>query len=284
MGESSCGLLNQKKSERGRYICQLSDSLSATLQSSSRLYQSNVERAGAWDQITSMVNERYGEELGSLTTEQTRRIYTSLKRKLTKNRGKVTKTNSTEAKLQHDRVKVNGIVPDEWVLFFSDSNIREMIKHSRVQVKSEADGSACSGTLSRLTSMSPNRSGEIFAESLMECATKPKPREVIHLSKHSTDKKHGASSRCLPVNNLSTIELLALLAQRDAEIRQLKNRLMQKSVEHQLRVSRLIEKMAEVVKIAVNDSVQREIMGALDQDVFICGDITNDETFDDNEV
>lgn len=37
----------------------------------------------------------------------------------------------------------------------------------------------------------------------------------------------------------------------------------QKSVEHQLQIARVIEKVADLVKSAVNSNVQREIMSAM---------------------
>lgn len=39
--------------------------------------------------------------------------------------------------------------------------------------------------------------------------------------------------------------------------------MFQKSVEHQLQISRVLEKVSDLVKTAVNANVQREIMSAM---------------------
>lgn len=46
-----------------------------------RSHQVNAERSQVWKKIADLTNEKYGEELGMLTVEQTKKLYANYKRK-----------------------------------------------------------------------------------------------------------------------------------------------------------------------------------------------------------
>uniref|UniRef100_A0A915BJL2 Regulatory protein zeste n=1 Tax=Parascaris univalens TaxID=6257 RepID=A0A915BJL2_PARUN len=154
------------------------------------------------------------------------------------------------------------------------------IFESHSSVDSDASSSN-SELLSRL--VSPSSATSLRGAPSPSILSKLVSRDRMHnCNKTNGDVKNGLTPRSSSNKTLSTVELLAIIADRDAEIKQLKNELLQKSVEHQLQISRVIERMSELVKVAVNTNVQREIISSLGGMAFpYGGDAFSEKTFDD---
>uniref|UniRef100_A0A915BJM6 Regulatory protein zeste n=1 Tax=Parascaris univalens TaxID=6257 RepID=A0A915BJM6_PARUN len=251
---------NQQKKERGQFVCKLAETFGTIFESHSRSYQVNAERNQVWKQIADATNEKYGAELGDLSIEQTKKLYANYKRKC-----------------QYSLVRSgrNRSVSDDGYMKGSSIN-----GCGSVDVDSDASSSN-SELLSRL--VSPSSATSLRGAPSPSILSKLVSRDRMHnCNKTNGDVKNGLTPRSSSNKTLSTVELLAIIADRDAEIKQLKNELLQKSVEHQLQISRVIERMSELVKVAVNTNVQREIISSLGGMAFpYGGDAFSEKTFDD---
>ncbi|VDK86884.1 unnamed protein product [Litomosoides sigmodontis] len=228
-------IANQQKKERGQYVCKLAETFNGVFDSHSRLYHINAERNQVWKQITDATNEKYGSELGDLTIEQTKKLYANYRRK-SQLLSFINSSGGTCGTSRSDTGSINGAASADLDSDASSSN-SDLLTRLVTPVSS--------GT-STITGTSQVRPG---SPTLL-------PRLTSRDRKSNIDLKNANPG-------LSSVELLAIIADRDAEIKQLKNELLQKSVEHQLQISRVLEKVSDLVKTAVNTNVQREIMSAM---------------------
>ncbi|VDM38925.1 unnamed protein product [Toxocara canis] len=272
---------NQQKKERGQFVCKLAESFGTIFESHSRSYQVNAERNQVWKQIADATNEKYGPELGDLSIEQTKKLYANYKRKC-------------HYSMVRSGHKMLPSSDDAFIKGPSSVN-----GSSSVDVDSDASSSN-SELLSRL--VSPSSATSLRGAPSPSILSKLVSRDRAHSSnKANGDVKNGPTNfyfftfqiffrisgltpRGTSNPSLSTVELLAIIADRDAEIKQLKNELLQKSVEHQLQMSRVIEKMSELVKVAVNTNVQREIISSLGGTAFSYGPEAFSEKAYDDEI
>ncbi|VDN92606.1 unnamed protein product [Brugia pahangi] len=239
-------IANQQKKERGQYVCKLAETFNGVFDSHSRLYHINAERNQVWKQITDSTNEKYGSELGDLTIEQTKKLYANYRRKSQL----ICFNNNAGGTSRSDAGSINGTASADLDSDASSSN---------------------SDLLTRLVTPVSNGTGSITGTSQIRTGSPTLlPRLTPRDRKSNMDLKNGFVNHAGSVGQrisanpgLSSVELLAIIADRDAEIKQLKNELLQKSVEHQLQISRVLEKVSELVKTAVNTNVQREIMSAM---------------------
>ncbi|KHN86282.1 hypothetical protein Tcan_13166 [Toxocara canis] len=277
---------NQQKKERGQFVCKLAESFGTIFESHSSSatptkdflaaehgegretelwsYQVNAERNQVWKQIADATNEKYGPELGDLSIEQTKKLYANYKRKC-------------HYSMVRSGHKMLPSSDDAFIKGPSSVN-----GSSSVDVDSDASSSN-SELLSRL--VSPSSATSLRGAPSPSILSKLVSRDRAHSSnKANGDVKNGLTPRGTSNPSLSTVELLAIIADRDAEIKQLKNELLQKSVEHQLQMSRVIEKMSELVKVAVNTNVQREIISSLGGTTFSYGPEAFSEKAYDDEI
>ncbi|VDN27503.1 unnamed protein product [Gongylonema pulchrum] len=241
---AAAAITNQQKKERGQFVCKLAENFNGVFDSHSRLYHINAERNQVWKQITDTANEKFGAELGDLTIEQTKKLYANYRRKSqAPSFGSAT---STGEMLRSETNSINGSAA---LVLDAASTSPDLLN----RLVAQANGGNGSSSVGHTRTVSPHL-----------------PRLTSRDRKtHGETTKNGFANHVvtgqrLPANpSLSTVELLAIIADRDAEIKQLKNIVLQKSVEHQLQISRILEKVAELVKTAVNANVQREIMSAM---------------------
>lgn len=232
---------NLQKKERGQFVCDTALSFASVFESHSRSHQVNAERNQVWKQIADLTNEKYGEELGMLSVEQTKKLYANYKRKCQMNAQMGVKYPN----LDEDVPKTNS---------FNGGSVMD------------GDSDASSSNSDLLTRMATTPSIQIRSSCspalLSKAVNRDRPRSAPKIT-----VKNGIVSRGYSPE-LSSVELLALLADRDAEIKQLKNKLLQNSVEHQLQITRIIERMSELIKTAVSANVQREIMNSMVGDAY----------------
>uniref|UniRef100_A0A0N5AGT2 Regulatory protein zeste n=1 Tax=Syphacia muris TaxID=451379 RepID=A0A0N5AGT2_9BILA len=225
---------NLQKKERGQFVCDAALSFTQVFESHSRSHQVNAERSQVWKQIADLTNEKYGEELGVLTVEQTKKLYANYKRKCQSN---------GQAGVKYPNL-------DEDVFKTNSLNGGSVV---------DGDSDASSSNSDLLTRIVATPSANFRAS----CSPALIPKVTSRDRQRSAAKtKNGMNCRSYS-SELSSVELLALLADRDAEIKQLKNKLLQTSVEHQLQITRIIEKMSDLIKTAVSANVQREIMNSM---------------------
>uniref|UniRef100_A0A0R3S2A2 MADF domain-containing protein n=1 Tax=Elaeophora elaphi TaxID=1147741 RepID=A0A0R3S2A2_9BILA len=242
-------IANQQKKERGQYVCKLAETFNGVFDSHSRLYHINAERNQVWKQITDSTNEKYGSELGDLTIEQTKKLYANYRRKSQllsfANNGVGTCGTS-----RSDAGSINGAASVDLDSDASSSNSDLLTR----LVTPVSNGTANSTGTSQIRTGSPT---------LLPRLTARDRKSNIDLKNGFMNHASNVGQRISANPSLSSVELLAIIADRDAEIKQLKNELLQKSVEHQLQISRVLEKVSDLVKTAVNTNVQREIMSAM---------------------
>ncbi|VDK76367.1 unnamed protein product [Onchocerca ochengi] len=239
-------IANQQKKERGQYVCKLAETFNGVFDSHSRLYHINAERNQVWKQITDSTNEKYGSELGDLTIEQTKKLYANYRRKSQS----LSFNNNGGAASRSDAGSINGAASADLDSDASSSNSDLLTR--LVNPVSNGTGGG--------TGTSQNRTG---SPTLLPRLTSRDRKSNIDLKNGFVNHAGNVSQRISANPGLSSVELLAIIADRDAEIKQLKNELLQKSVEHQLQISRVLEKVSDLVKAAVNTNVQREIMSAM---------------------
>ncbi|CAG9533542.1 unnamed protein product, partial [Cercopithifilaria johnstoni] len=242
-------IANQQKKERGQYVCKLAETFNGVFDSHSRLYHINAERNQVWKQITDSTNEKYGSELGDLTIEQTKKLYANYRRKsqllsFTNNGSGTCGTSRSDAG------SVNGAASADLDSDASSSNSDLLTR----LITPVSNGTGATTGTSQIRTGSPT---------LLPRLTSRDRKSNIDLKNGFVNHAGNVGQRISANPGLSSVELLAIIADRDAEIKQLKNELLQKSVEHQLQISRVLEKVSDLVKTAVNTNVQREIMSAM---------------------
>ncbi|EJD76083.1 hypothetical protein LOAG_16891 [Loa loa] len=239
-------IANQQKKERGQYVCKLAETFNGVFDSHSRLYHINAERNQVWKQITDSTNEKYGSELGDLTIEQTKKLYANYRRKSQL----LSFNNNGGGTSRSDTGSINGAASADLDSDASSSNSDLLTR----LVAPMSNGTSGTTSISQIRTGSPT---------LLPRLTPRDRKSNIDLKNGFVNHAGNVGQRISANPGLSSVELLAIIADRDAEIKQLKNELLQKSVEHQLQISRVLEKVSELVKAAVNANVQREIMSAM---------------------
>lgn len=247
---------NLQKKERGQFVCDTALSFAQVFESHSRSHQVNAERNQVWKQIADLTNEKYGEELGMLTVEQTKKLYANYKRKCQLN----SQTGVKYPNLEEDVHKANS---------FNGGSI----------IDGDSDASSSNSDLLTRIGTSTGTPAQLRTSCSPALIPKTANRDRAR-SASKTSLKNGITCRGYS-SELSSVELLALLADRDAEIKQLKNKLLQNSVEHQLQITRIIEKMSELIKTAVSANVQREIMNSMVGDAYGFCNTPSMKRFDD---
>ncbi|KAM3724266.1 putative pectinesterase/pectinesterase inhibitor [Dirofilaria immitis] len=236
-------IANQQKKERGQYVCKLAETFNGVFDSHSRLYHINAERNQVWKQITDSTNEKYGSELGDLTIEQTKKLYANYRRKSQL----LSSNNSGGGTSRSEAGSISGAASADLDSDASSSN-SDLLTRLVTPVSNGTNGN------SQIRTSSPT---------LLPRLTPRDRKSNIDMKNGFVNHAGNVSQRISANPGLSSVELLAIIADRDAEIKQLKNELLQKSVEHQLQISRVLEKVSDLVKAAVNTNVQREIMSAM---------------------
>ncbi|VDK46468.1 unnamed protein product [Anisakis simplex] len=276
----SSSFLSQQKKERIQFVYKLAETFGTIFESQSRSYQINAERNQVWKQIADVTNDKYSNELGDLTVDQTKKLYANYKRKcqysMMRNAQKLLSASSSD--------DTN----------FTNKQSSSTNGSNSVDVDSDASSSN-SELLSRLVSpnslpatrnaQSPSILSKLISRDRINNANNANNNTTNTTSKSNGDTpKNGVNTNRTSSNasSLSTVELLALIADRDAEIKQLRNELLQKSVEHQLQISKVVEKMSDLIKVAVNANVQREIISSLGATTFAYGtDTFLEKVYDD---
>ncbi|MCP9258814.1 hypothetical protein DINM_001812 [Dirofilaria immitis] len=207
------------------------------------LYHINAERNQVWKQITDSTNEKYGSELGDLTIEQTKKLYANYRRKSQL----LSSNNSGGGTSRSEAGSISGAASADLDSDASSSN-SDLLTRLVTPVSNGTNGN------SQIRTSSPT---------LLPRLTPRDRKSNIDMKNGFVNHAGNVSQRISANPGLSSVELLAIIADRDAEIKQLKNELLQKSVEHQLQISRVLEKVSDLVKAAVNTNVQREIMSAM---------------------